>query len=155
MFICQYSIKSSLFHSMRFFWILSQTCVEILDKYLCACLTGSRFAGFLNLNTYWTFSLWQWGRRLEKGLSPGWKKPNRYFFFKSYSWFAITDPLISFISLKIDLLSGQWYYTSLIPALGRQRQADLCEFEVGLVYRVSSRTTKAVQRNPVSKNTKT
>ena len=39
----------------------------------------------------------------------------------------------------------------LIPAL-RQRQVDLCEFEASLVYRVSSRTTKAIQRNPVLKN---
>ena len=27
----------------------------------------------------------------------------------------------------------------LIPALQRQRQADLCEFEASLIYRVSSR----------------
>ena len=39
---------------------------------------------------------------------------------------------------------------SLIPALGRQRQVDLCELEVSLVYRVSSRTARAIQRNPVS-----
>ena len=41
----------------------------------------------------------------------------------------------------------------LIPALGKQRQADLCEFEASLVYRTSSRTGyKATQRNPVLKN---
>ena len=32
---------------------------------------------------------------------------------------------------------------------------DLCEFEASLVYRVSSRTAKAAQRNPVSKKPKT
>ena len=31
-------------------------------------------------------------------------------------------------------------------ALGRQRQADLCEFEASVVYKVSSRTV--IQRNP-------
>jgi hypothetical protein len=31
----------------------------------------------------------------------------------------------------------------LIPSLGRQRQADLCEFKASLVYRVSSRTVRA------------
>jgi hypothetical protein len=41
----------------------------------------------------------------------------------------------------------------LIPALGRQRQADF-EFEASLVYRVSSRIARATQRNPVSKNKK-
>jgi hypothetical protein len=44
---------------------------------------------------------------------------------------------------------------SLIQALGRQRQADLCEFEASLVvYRVSSRTAKATQRNSVLKQNK-
>jgi hypothetical protein len=42
----------------------------------------------------------------------------------------------------------------LIPTLGRQRQVDLCEFEASLVYRVSSRTARDTQRNPVSKKTK-
>jgi hypothetical protein len=40
----------------------------------------------------------------------------------------------------------------LIPALGRQRQVDPCEFKAGLVYRASSRTARATQRNPVSKS---
>jgi hypothetical protein len=41
----------------------------------------------------------------------------------------------------------------LIPALGRQRQADFwVQFEASLVYKVSSCTAKATQRNPVSKN---
>ena len=34
----------------------------------------------------------------------------------------------------------------------RQRQVGLCEFKTSLVYRVSSRTARATQRNPVSKN---
>ena len=37
--------------------------------------------------------------------------------------------------------------------LGRPRQLDLCEFQDSLIYRVSSRTARAVtQRNPVSEN---
>jgi hypothetical protein len=39
-----------------------------------------------------------------------------------------------------------WWRTSLIPAPGRQRQAD---FEASLVYKVSSRTARVTQRNPV------
>ena len=40
----------------------------------------------------------------------------------------------------------------LIPALGRQRQVDLCEFKANLVYKTSSRTAaRATQRNPESK----
>ena len=38
---------------------------------------------------------------------------------------------------------------ALIPALRKQRQADLCEFEVSLVYKSISRTARA-QRNLVS-----
>ena len=39
----------------------------------------------------------------------------------------------------------------LIPALGRQRQVD---FEASFVYKVSSRTARAIQRNSVSKKKK-
>ena len=42
-----------------------------------------------------------------------------------------------------------------LPALGRQKQADLCEFEASLIYRVSSRTARAIHRNPVSKKKQT
>lgn len=35
--------------------------------------------------------------------------------------------------------------------LGGQRQGNLCQFEVSLVYIVSSRTTRATKRNSVSK----
>lgn len=41
----------------------------------------------------------------------------------------------------------------LIPALGRQRQVDLYEFEVSLVYKVSYSSARAATwRNFVSKN---
>jgi hypothetical protein len=38
-----------------------------------------------------------------------------------------------------------------MAALGRQRQVDLHEFEASLVYKVSSRTARGAQRNPVLK----
>ena len=38
----------------------------------------------------------------------------------------------------------------LIPALGRQRQVDLGEFESSMVYKASSRTARSKQKNPVS-----
>jgi hypothetical protein len=41
----------------------------------------------------------------------------------------------------------------LIPALGRQRK-QISEFKASLVYKVSSRTARAIQRNPVSKKKK-
>lgn len=40
----------------------------------------------------------------------------------------------------------------LIPALVKQMQVDLCEFEGSLVYRARSRIARAIQRNPVLKN---
>ena len=47
---------------------------------------------------------------------------------------------------------GQWWRTPLIPALGRQRLADLCEFKASLIYKMNSRTARTVtQRNPVLK----
>ena len=47
---------------------------------------------------------------------------------------------------------GWWWHTPLIPALGKQRQVDLCEFEASLVYRASSRTATAILKNFVLKN---
>ena len=41
-------------------------------------------------------------------------------------------------------VAGHWCCTPLIPALGKQRQADICEFKVNLVYKVSSRTAYVV-----------
>jgi hypothetical protein len=40
---------------------------------------------------------------------------------------------------------------TVVHALGRERQVDLCEFEASLVYRVSFRTARATQRDPVLK----
>ena len=44
-----------------------------------------------------------------------------------------------------------WWRMPLFPGLGRQRQADLCEFEASLVYRMSSRTARTTQRNQLKK----
>jgi hypothetical protein len=44
-----------------------------------------------------------------------------------------------------------WWHTPLIPALRRQGQT-ISEFEASLVYKVSSRTARAIQRNPVLKS---
>jgi hypothetical protein len=50
--------------------------------------------------------------------------------------------------------SRVWWRTPLIlHSGGRGRQ--ISEFEASLVYRVSSRTTRATQRNPVMKKKKT
>ena len=41
------------------------------------------------------------------------------------------------LRVKRGTWGGQWRHMPLIPALGRHRQADLCEFEASLVYRAS------------------
>ena len=41
----------------------------------------------------------------------------------------------------------------MILALGRQRKADLCEFEARLVYRVNSRTARTIQKSCLKKQT--
>jgi hypothetical protein len=53
--------------------------------------------------------------------------------------------------LKSIVLAGQWWSTPLIPAGGGRQ---ISEFQASLVYRVSSRTARATQRNPVSKKKK-
>ena len=37
-----------------------------------------------------------------------------------------------------------WCSIPLIPALRKQKEADLCEFEVSLVYIMSSRTDRTI-----------
>jgi len=49
--------------------------------------------------------------------------------------------------IKKSELTGQWWHTPLIPALRRLREKHPCEFKASLVYRVSSRTARAMQRN--------
>jgi hypothetical protein len=49
--------------------------------------------------------------------------------------------------------AGRWWHTPLIPALVGGRGRRISEFEASLVYRVRSRTARAIQRNPVSKQT--
>ena len=39
------------------------------------------------------------------------------------------------------------------PALWSQKQVDFCDFKASLDYGVSPKTARAVQRNPVSKQT--
>ena len=54
---------------------------------------------------------------------------------------------------KTAIIARWWWHTPLFPALGRQRQVDLHEFEASLAYRTSCRTgSKATQRNPALKN---
>ena len=50
-------------------------------------------------------------------------------------------------------LSREWWHTSLIHHSG-SRGRWISEFEASLVYRVSSRTARAIQRNHVSKKQK-
>ena len=55
---------------------------------------------------------------------------------------------------KKKVATKAWWCTPLVPALGRQKQEDLCGFKTSLAYRASSRTARATQRNSVFKKTK-
>ena len=55
--------------------------------------------------------------------------------------------------IKSSVLVGWWRMPS-IPALGRQRQTDICEFEASMVFRASSRTGSKATKKPVSKKKK-
>jgi hypothetical protein len=50
--------------------------------------------------------------------------------------------------LNKDLTKLGKVVAPLIPTLRRQQHIGLCEFKDSLVYRVSSRTARATQRNP-------
>lgn len=50
-------------------------------------------------------------------------------------------------------MTRQLWGTPLIPALRKQRHADLCEFKDSLVYKANARTARTVsQKNLVSEN---
>lgn len=55
------------------------------------------------------------------------------------------------IILKILYIYQAQWFIPLMPALGRQRQEDLCKFEASLIYITSYRTARATQRDPNSK----
>ena len=57
--------------------------------------------------------------------------------------------------MKITIISLTWRQMPLISVLWRQRQKNRFEFKASLVYKASSRTTRAVtQRNPVLETNK-
>ena len=64
------------------------------------------------------------------------------------SWYSVAKyKLASSMWFLQVCLAGRWWRTPLIPALGRQRQVDLYEFETSLIYRASSRTgTKTTEK---------
>ena len=53
--------------------------------------------------------------------------------------FLVQNILVVFRKRKV---ARQWRPAPLIPALGRQRQGDLWEFEASLDYKASSRTAE-------------
>ena len=50
--------------------------------------------------------------------------------------------------------AGQWWCRLSLLVLGRWKQAGFYEFEENLVYRTSSRTDRAIRRDPVLKKKK-
>jgi hypothetical protein len=46
--------------------------------------------------------------------------------------------------IKKQKSSQIWWHIPLIPAFGRQKQADLCDFEANMVYIMSSKTGRAI-----------
>lgn len=56
--------------------------------------------------------------------------------------------------INVVELPGSGGHTPLLPALGKQRQVALCEFEDSLVYRANSSIAREAQRNLVSEKRK-
>jgi hypothetical protein len=62
--------------------------------------------------------------------------------------------MFQYAHVKSSNLAWAWWCTPLIPAL-ESETGGFSEFKASLVYRVSSRTARATQRNSVSKKQKT
>jgi hypothetical protein len=50
-------------------------------------------------------------------------------------------------SFKLKSRGWAWWHTHLIPALKRQRQVGLSEFQASLVYRENSKIARATQKD--------
>lgn len=122
----------------------------------CLKMTGNFLE--VSVNPFFPVLLWSYLPTCVLPLTPGWKtvKILRSLPHPFRSHLRTRELLWSVISdgVKNKHLTGQWWWTHLIPALRRQRQVDLYEFEANLVYRASSRTAKTTQWDPVSKNQK-
>lgn len=53
------------------------------------------------------------------------------------------------IAWLIIMFCQVWRCTPLMPVLRRQRQVDLCKTEASLVYAVSSRTARGIERDAI------
>ena len=53
--------------------------------------------------------------------------------------------------LKNARSARRWWHMPVMPALWEAEAGGISEFEASLFYRVSFRTARAIQRNPVSK----
>ena len=71
-----------------------------------------------------------------------------------YKW--IVPYLKKKLVIVYDIPNNSWAAVvhTFVPALKKQRLVDLCEFESGLVFRVSSRTVRAMQRNSILREKK-
>lgn len=76
----------------------------------------------------------------------GWEYWNKRTFLNacSYTLIYLTD-----IQAEKKKLRKLGYAVRLKAEVERQRQVDLCVFNVGSVYRASFKTTRATQENPV------
>lgn len=75
-----------------------------------------------------------------------------FFFFILFTAFPITwIALIISLFVCFLLQTGMWWSSPFILALGRQRQVSLSECKASLVRRLSSRTPRPTQSNPVSR----
>lgn len=61
------------------------------------------------------------------------------------------QPEIHIVKLCLSQWWWKWWHMALLPALWRQRQTDLSEFEASLVYEVSSKIVRAVTQRNLSK----
>ena len=92
------------------------------------------------------------------GIFGSWKEIRQWYFCKCGERLKKMYFFYFMLTLKLYLeqsLFIMWWYTPLIPAPRKQRQADIYEFKASLVYTASSRTARATRRNPMSNNKET
>ena len=96
---------------------------------------------------------WYYGERKEERMF--WLYHNNLIHAANFKYRIQLQTHSRIASIKISKPDRQWWCMPLIPALGREKQVDLCEFEASLVYRTSSRTgSKATEKPCLEKQEK-
>jgi hypothetical protein len=96
-----------------------------------------------------TYRLHLFALSQSKRKNENWIQRRQKKFVLQINFLNKNEKILTLIETKILIKKLIWMpdveRTPLVPTLRKQRQADLCEFQASMVYRVSSKTARVTQ----------